>query len=970
MSTNNKTAEDWKLQGNQLFTDKKYREALNAYSKALQISPNDPVFTSNESACYYELGQYQKCVEASYQVIDNVLKNTPTDPKQLIPKNIMRTFRSLFVSGDREVLTKLIESPGVRAQLESDSTSAPMLKSFDLETKNRQKSTSREAYDIRDLPRYMIRRNPFDPEYYAVGHDDPVSALGGGEKINIDKKSVVPKDGRLARTVDDEKMQLTLKKNPKLAFFYGGIGDGRHVLLTLADINRQLLQDSASAKAKIHITINDLNPTSLARNLIIYMIFYDMGKSTLKEVYSNAELGEDASLLYFMYFGVAMPACLHARLVKRIGSILDLGNAGKLPQWIYISKSSWPPIRNVLAFWHKMNHMTTADLLSRHSLSSDYKIYGGEVQPRNEDMIKAMEIGEENKKSILQNLEDPKFLKEMFPDKSMKEIKEILPQLRADIEAKSQNDLNTEILLPLECDHLWTEKTKTLPVPAPMLVGKEKTFEHELQNEYRVLRQALSKKRVLDQNVNANVCQIAKTIESKWKPNITMVDKDYPDLSYLQFNPYLNFPTFCAMKWLGEPTMDQPMMFDYFINVYHKSASGLRKLVDLGGLMFELNEGDFLQALKHLDQDEDRRNKQLPTTFDRLFLSNVPDHTGFLMVYTEVIKFLKPGPLNFMQYCILLNTGMFQGFDEAVHSHTLANVDSIQKFLGVKCLNSNLWDDIKWTHLRSPNEKADFEKLASRETLTLWLHKVLFNLFLPAPTPPNTPYTFNSPDNMCTLFSIFERLLIVGYPAHWITGFLEQILSGTTTTLACLHDTRVVPVKCGVSSGSPQKKYTYAFHMELRTLASLWLSQSLNTRIKIPLPAPTDIRKWQIEDFKFADEFFGNVAFNPKVPVVSAIIYYGDLPEKYKLKDVVSSLQDPTDSKYRYNLLDTINGPEMVQVITVLKWSDRKNRLNFWMSQTDIKVLVSKNCSILLWRNDVYRAMTAPHPIKNAFIIE
>ena len=56
------TANDWKNKGNELVKEKKYKYALDCYTKAIDIDPNDPILYSNRSAMYYNLNQFEDAI--------------------------------------------------------------------------------------------------------------------------------------------------------------------------------------------------------------------------------------------------------------------------------------------------------------------------------------------------------------------------------------------------------------------------------------------------------------------------------------------------------------------------------------------------------------------------------------------------------------------------------------------------------------------------------------------------------------------------------------------------------------------------------------------------------------------------------------------------------------------------------------------------------------------------------------------
>lgn len=63
-------AAEYKAQGNAAFKEKKWEEAIQHFTKAIEYNPNDHVFYSNRSASFLNSGKHQealidaeKCVE-------------------------------------------------------------------------------------------------------------------------------------------------------------------------------------------------------------------------------------------------------------------------------------------------------------------------------------------------------------------------------------------------------------------------------------------------------------------------------------------------------------------------------------------------------------------------------------------------------------------------------------------------------------------------------------------------------------------------------------------------------------------------------------------------------------------------------------------------------------------------------------------------------------------------------------------
>lgn len=70
-------------------------------------------------------------------------------------------------------------------------------------------------------------------EFYAVGHDDVISGLASEIDPDEDRPLERPGSGVDLRALTTE------EREDGLAFFYGGVGDARHVFATLRDVYLQ-----------------------------------------------------------------------------------------------------------------------------------------------------------------------------------------------------------------------------------------------------------------------------------------------------------------------------------------------------------------------------------------------------------------------------------------------------------------------------------------------------------------------------------------------------------------------------------------------------------------------------------------------------------------------------------------------------------------------------------------------------------
>ena len=64
------TAVSWKEKGNKFVQERQYAEALNCYSKAIELDANDPILYSNRSAMYYNLNYFDNAISDAEMAIN------------------------------------------------------------------------------------------------------------------------------------------------------------------------------------------------------------------------------------------------------------------------------------------------------------------------------------------------------------------------------------------------------------------------------------------------------------------------------------------------------------------------------------------------------------------------------------------------------------------------------------------------------------------------------------------------------------------------------------------------------------------------------------------------------------------------------------------------------------------------------------------------------------------------------------
>lgn len=131
----------------------------------------------------------------------------------------------------------------------------------------------------------------------------------------------------------DKDLIKSSTKNPNVSFFFGGIGDARHLYRTLIGIASHEKQPKATEK-NYHFTLNDINKCALARDLINLTPLDDL--SQLGNL-SSDEAIEILTTVYFIFIGTMMPQAAFDLLHKTIDRALEALKTGQqLLSWVYL----------------------------------------------------------------------------------------------------------------------------------------------------------------------------------------------------------------------------------------------------------------------------------------------------------------------------------------------------------------------------------------------------------------------------------------------------------------------------------------------------------------------------------------------------------------------------------------------------------------------------------------------------------
>lgn len=134
-----------------------------------------------------------------------------------------------------------------------------------------------------------------------------------------------------------------------------------------------------------------------------------------------------------------------------------------------------------------------------------------------------------------------------------------------------------------------------------------------------------------------------------------------------------------------------------------------------------------------------------------------------------------------------------------------------------------------------------------RERLENWLYRLFLKLAIPAHKHLIQSYVLiYSPLNLSVFYRLLLHLSNVGYPAHWLSGVLDNLLKGRINTTARAPRSDPMKIKETKASMPSLSQSVKPFVAELSTLASIWQSALPFGVLSTKIPRTQEVRKYCI----------------------------------------------------------------------------------------------------------------------------
>ncbi|KAK3367220.1 hypothetical protein B0T24DRAFT_709914 [Lasiosphaeria ovina] len=874
--------------GKVLHGEGKLPEAQAAYRLAATVTPLSPGSLSFFSDVKFDMGEY---LEASNLAAEAAVRLGPPMP------GLSMTKEKLYAQQAR---AHLFANNFVGARLAADKMANGDARSTLLaDLKNLGVASDKVTVDrpvlrekaIENLPHYRPKMHD-EPKYFAVGDEIVRSSLFNNHLFS---------------------------SNDDLSFLYCGISDSRNMFAAIIRASEALEKKDGSFET-LHITAVDIKAASLAKLLIIFELISDYNKAASTDLTNDEDLCFYSTAMAYVHAGHVYPAFVHDTLQAVISRLIkSLAKDDKLSSCVYVAPGSHRAIILQLEQWY---HASRNSHYSLARVKTRFRSPGGVYESRGlEDL------------SVPRSLNaDLAFFQSCLivpPPKQLTARYE--PRIEPLLKACRENRLAAHSMLNAYVDRAW--KTNVTLIDAKY-EARRRRANHAEQHDHLPLDRP-------EYNATASV------------DDYLAMDVD---LDPFQVAGRV-IPWVMPSLW----TEGSLSLIDRLGDFFACLADSFAEITDSANFVIELVQGEMASVMEKLQfRCFESRPPQFPHDYDRIDLSSIPDVTGGLfvpLVYARPLlkprvalegatALTRPSSVRFSNQ---LSFSWFRTHEDfkidsvllssssLVGSHFQLRHEPWQTVLYSSKQNQLPgFDDYRagynvWVAIEPPLAMA-FDQLQPRAELEKWVLSFFLKLCLPVRRASNLP----APLNLTAFPRLLARIHGAGYPAHWLSDILADLVIVTTAR----PPTNTFTGTNELRRGTMAKNMCVApFVAELTTLLSIWrplLPFNFATRTPGAVPPLTGISQCRLD---FPEDCFSASSFEQHDLVLVFFNtaraslpggYNGELRERVLLESIGDDTGDDARDREATALRET-----WVHVISAFCWKAALWRADDWNRQTE-----------------------------------
>lgn len=158
----------------------------------------------------------------------------------------------------------------------------------------------------------------------------------------------------LAQSLFDDALLKSSSPQDTVSLMFCGSGDARHLFTTIISLAPHMARKPPVCK-DVHITIVDLNPTAIARTLIlISMVMLYATSQAIPSYHHTQTTGDQLVMIAYLYAGHVIPAAVDEALQHHIDELVAvLATDEPLFGWLFVPTATRKAVVHVLKQWLK-----------------------------------------------------------------------------------------------------------------------------------------------------------------------------------------------------------------------------------------------------------------------------------------------------------------------------------------------------------------------------------------------------------------------------------------------------------------------------------------------------------------------------------------------------------------------------------------------------------------------------------------
>jgi hypothetical protein len=259
----------------------------------------------------------------------------------------------------------------------------------------------------------------------------------------------------------------------------------------------------------------------------------------------------------------------------------------------------------------------------------------------------------------------------------------------------------------------------------------------------------------------------------------------------------------------------------------------------------------------------------------------------------------------------------------------------------------------RWYHQAVSRE---YKTLMPKAKLQIWLYRLFLKTALPVDKYMITDWELiYSPLNLTYFFRLCAHLHSIGYPAHWLSEVVSNLLSGTITTTARPPRSEPLEPREIDAARKPLAQSVAPFTAELSTLAAMWqllLPFGMLSRHIAPVES---LRKYTIAFAKVSQEV-------DAYPLFILVFHKGTaIPVSHELnmRGILLSDEDGSEEHDHREFRE-----RRVNILSTWTWHRDSRTAMFWLREDEMRRMKEEGWQVCIFRSDNWKPQSGSRPVE------